>query len=113
MREAAEEELAHRPLSQSEVTFLPGYSEESASSPAYRSRTEGHRAQSVALSWRLCEAANEPKTVRAFLQANAPDIEIIETGDSSSTVQLAAKAHGVDLAQIAKTICLRIGNKTL
>jgi len=53
------------------------------------------------------------ESVRACLQANAPDIEIIETGDSSSAVQLAAKAHGVDLAQIAKTICLRIGNKTL
>jgi hypothetical protein len=36
------------------------------------------------------------ESVRAFLQANAPDIKIIETDDSSSTVQLAAKAHGID-----------------
>ena len=52
-------------------------------------------------------------SVRAFLQANAPDIELIETGDSSSTVELAAKVHGVEPAQIAKTICLRVGDKTL
>jgi hypothetical protein len=32
------------------------------------------------------------ESVRAFLQANAPDIELIETDDSSSTVELAAKA---------------------
>jgi AraC-like DNA-binding protein len=60
LREAADEELAHRPLSQAEITFLLGYSEESASSRAYRSWTEEHRAQSVALGWRLCEAANKP-----------------------------------------------------
>ena len=53
------------------------------------------------------------ESVRAFLQANAPDIELIETDDSSSTVELAAKVHGVEPAQIAKTICLRVGDKTL
>jgi prolyl-tRNA editing enzyme YbaK/EbsC (Cys-tRNA(Pro) deacylase) len=53
------------------------------------------------------------ESVRAFLQANAPDIEIVKTDDNSSTVQLAAKAHDVDPAQIAKTICLRVGGKTL
>jgi prolyl-tRNA editing enzyme YbaK/EbsC (Cys-tRNA(Pro) deacylase) len=52
-------------------------------------------------------------SVRAFLQVNAPDIELIETGDSSATVELAAKVHGVEPAQIAKTICLRVGDKTL
>src|SRR5262249_34181485 len=51
------------------------------------------------------------ESVRAFLQANAPDIKIIETDASSSTVELAAKAHHVEPAQIAKTICL--GAKTL
>src|SRR5215472_1208737 len=61
LREAADEELAHRPLSQAKLTFLQGYSEESASSRAYRLWTEGYRAQSVALGWRLCEAANEPR----------------------------------------------------
>ena len=53
------------------------------------------------------------ESVRAFLQANAPDIELIETDDSSSTVELAAKVHGVEPAQIAKSICLRVGDKTL
>ena len=53
------------------------------------------------------------ESVRAFLQAHAPDIELIETDDSSSTVELAAKVHGIEPAQIAKTICLRVGDKTL
>jgi prolyl-tRNA editing enzyme YbaK/EbsC (Cys-tRNA(Pro) deacylase) len=53
------------------------------------------------------------QSVRAFIQARAPDIKIIETDDSSSTVELAAKAHGVEPAQIAKTICLGVGEKTL
>ena len=47
------------------------------------------------------------------MQARAPDIEIIETDDSSSTVELAAKAHRVEPAQIAKTICLGVGERTL
>jgi len=53
------------------------------------------------------------ETVRAFFSAHAPDIEIIETAESSSTVALAAEAHGVDPAQIAKTICLRVGEQTM
>ncbi|KQV22711.1 cys-tRNA(pro)/cys-tRNA(cys) deacylase [Rhizobium sp. Root1203] len=53
------------------------------------------------------------ETVRAFFSASAPDIEIIETAESSSTVALAAEAHGVDPAQIAKTICLRIGEEPI
>ncbi len=53
------------------------------------------------------------ETVRAFFRAYAPDIEIIETAESSSTVALAAEAHGVDPAQIAKTICLRVGEETM
>ncbi|MDM9646009.1 MULTISPECIES: YbaK/EbsC family protein [unclassified Rhizobium] len=48
------------------------------------------------------------ETVRAFLSASAPDIEIVETEMSSATVAQAAEAHGVDPAQIAKTICLRL-----
>jgi prolyl-tRNA editing enzyme YbaK/EbsC (Cys-tRNA(Pro) deacylase) len=53
------------------------------------------------------------QSVRAFMQARAPDIEIIETDDSSSTVELAAKAHCVEPAQIAKTICFGVGERTL
>lgn len=53
------------------------------------------------------------ETVRAFFSASAPDIEIIETELSSATVAEAAEAHGVDPAQIAKTICLRLGDEPI
>ena len=53
------------------------------------------------------------ESVRAFLGTHAPDIEIIETAESSSTVALAAEAHGVEPAQIAKTICLRVGEQMM
>lgn len=53
------------------------------------------------------------ESVRAFLQAKAPDIAVIETDGSSATVALAAAAHGVEPAQIAKTICLAVGERTL
>jgi prolyl-tRNA editing enzyme YbaK/EbsC (Cys-tRNA(Pro) deacylase) len=51
--------------------------------------------------------------VRAFFRDKAPDITVIETADSSSTVELAAKAHDVEPAQIAKTICFSVGDKVL
>ncbi|MDX3925483.1 MAG: YbaK/EbsC family protein [Shinella sp.] len=53
------------------------------------------------------------ESVRAFFKANAPDIDVIETEESSATVALAAAAHGVEPAQIAKTICLRVGEETM
>ncbi|MBY5652353.1 YbaK/EbsC family protein [Rhizobium leguminosarum] len=53
------------------------------------------------------------ESVRAFFRAHAPDIEIIETAESSSTVALAAEAHGVEPSQIAKTICLRVGEQMM
>lgn len=52
-------------------------------------------------------------SVRAFFAENAPDIEVIVTEQSSATVQLAAEAHGVEPGQIAKTICLRVGDKIM
>ena len=52
-------------------------------------------------------------SVRTFFRTNAPDIAVIETADSSSTVELAAKAHCVAPAQIAKTICLSVGERVL
>jgi prolyl-tRNA editing enzyme YbaK/EbsC (Cys-tRNA(Pro) deacylase) len=52
-------------------------------------------------------------SVRAFFAENAPDIDVIVTDASSATVQLAAEAHGVEPAQIAKTICLRVGDKIM
>ena len=52
-------------------------------------------------------------SVRAFFAENAPDITVIETEASSATVAEAAAAHGVDPAQIAKTICLRVGEQAM
>ena len=52
-------------------------------------------------------------SVRAFFAAHAADIEVIVTQASSATVTLAAQAHGVLPAQIAKTICLRVGDETM
>ena len=49
------------------------------------------------------------ESVREFFRANAPDIAVIETEASSSTVELAAQAHDVEPGQIAKTICLLVG----
>lgn len=49
------------------------------------------------------------ESVRQFLAEHAPDISVIVTEASSATVALAAEAHGVEPDQIAKTICLRIG----
>ncbi len=53
------------------------------------------------------------ESVRAFFAAHAPEIEIIELADSTATVELAAKGHGVQPAQIAKTLSLRIKDRTL
>jgi len=53
------------------------------------------------------------ESVRAFFAVNAPDISVIVTEQSSATVALAAEAHGVKPAQIAKTICLRVGGEIL
>src|SRR5258708_9514750 len=53
------------------------------------------------------------ESVRAFFAAHAPEIEIIELADSPATVELAAKGHGVAPAQIAKTLSLRIKDRTL
>ena len=50
-------------------------------------------------------------TVRAFLAVHAPDIEVIELGESTATVMLAAQGHGVEPGQIAKTLSLRRGEQ--
>ena len=50
-------------------------------------------------------------TVRAFLAVHAPDIDIIELGESTATVTLAAQGHGVAPGQIAKTLSLRCGER--
>jgi prolyl-tRNA editing enzyme YbaK/EbsC (Cys-tRNA(Pro) deacylase) len=53
------------------------------------------------------------ETVRAFLAAHAPDISVVELDSSTATVEMAAKGHGVAPAQIAKTLSLRIKDRTL
>lgn len=52
-------------------------------------------------------------SVRAFFAANAPDIAVIESDQSSATVALAAEAFGVTPAEIAKTLSLRVGERIL
>ncbi len=51
--------------------------------------------------------------MRAFFAAHAPDIDIVELDASTATVEMAAKGHGVMPAQIAKTLSLRIKERTL
>jgi prolyl-tRNA editing enzyme YbaK/EbsC (Cys-tRNA(Pro) deacylase) len=46
------------------------------------------------------------QSVRAFLAEHAPDLEILEKVTSTATVVEAAEAHGVEPAQIAKTLSL-------
>ncbi|MCP8896646.1 YbaK/EbsC family protein [Shinella daejeonensis] len=53
------------------------------------------------------------ESVRAFFQQHAPDIPVLVTEESSATVALAAAAHSVAPEQIAKTICLRVGEDVL
>ena len=52
-------------------------------------------------------------SVRAFLAAHAPDIEIVETEASTATVEMAAAGHRVQPAQIAKTLSLRVKERTV
>lgn len=52
-------------------------------------------------------------SVRAFFAETAPDIAIIELDVSTATVAEAAAAHGVEPGQIAKTLSLRAGDRTV
>ena len=53
------------------------------------------------------------QSVRAFLAERAPDIEILEATTSTATVALAAAAHGVEPARIAKTLSLRLNGDVI
>ena len=53
------------------------------------------------------------ETVRAFLAIHAPDLEVVELDGSTATVEMAARGHGVTPAQIAKTLSLRIKDRSL
>jgi prolyl-tRNA editing enzyme YbaK/EbsC (Cys-tRNA(Pro) deacylase) len=53
------------------------------------------------------------QAVRDFLATHAPDIAVVELDASTATVEMAARGHGVAPAQIAKTLSLRIKDRTL
>lgn len=48
------------------------------------------------------------QSVQAFFAEHAPDIEVIETTESTATVDMAAQVHGVSAGQIAKTLSLKV-----
>jgi prolyl-tRNA editing enzyme YbaK/EbsC (Cys-tRNA(Pro) deacylase) len=53
------------------------------------------------------------ESVRAWLAAHAPDLELIETEESTATVAEAAAALGVEPGRIAKTLALRVNGEVL
>jgi prolyl-tRNA editing enzyme YbaK/EbsC (Cys-tRNA(Pro) deacylase) len=53
------------------------------------------------------------ESVRKWFADHAPGIEVLVTETSSATVADAAATHNVAPAQIAKTICVRAGEKVL
>lgn len=52
------------------------------------------------------------ESVRAWLAEHAPDLPLIEVEESTATVETAAKALGVEPGRIAKTLAVRVGEKT-
>src|SRR5947199_8299554 len=53
------------------------------------------------------------ESVRAFFAEKAPEISVVESRMSSTTVVLAAEAYGVEPARIAKTLSLRVGDRVV
>jgi prolyl-tRNA editing enzyme YbaK/EbsC (Cys-tRNA(Pro) deacylase) len=53
------------------------------------------------------------ESARAFLEARAPDVAIIEQTSSTATVLEAAATLGVAPGQIAKTLSLRVADRAL
>lgn len=53
------------------------------------------------------------EAVRGFLALHAPDLEVVELEASTATVEMAARGHGVTPAQIAKTLSLRVKDRTV
>lgn len=52
------------------------------------------------------------ESVRDFFAKKAPEIRIIEKPTSTATVAQAAEAHGVEPGRIAKTLSLRVGERS-
>ncbi|SFN19286.1 Cys-tRNA(Pro) deacylase, prolyl-tRNA editing enzyme YbaK/EbsC [Izhakiella capsodis] len=53
------------------------------------------------------------ESVRDYFAEHAPDMTIIELNESTATVEMAARAHGVSPGQIAKTLSLMVKNKVI
>jgi prolyl-tRNA editing enzyme YbaK/EbsC (Cys-tRNA(Pro) deacylase) len=53
------------------------------------------------------------ESVRAFLAMHAPDIKVLETDASTATVDMAARTHGVEPAQIAKTLSFKVKDRVM
>jgi prolyl-tRNA editing enzyme YbaK/EbsC (Cys-tRNA(Pro) deacylase) len=53
------------------------------------------------------------ESVRAWLLEHAPELPIIETPESTATVDLAAEALGVEPGRIAKTLAIRVGDRVV
>jgi prolyl-tRNA editing enzyme YbaK/EbsC (Cys-tRNA(Pro) deacylase) len=51
------------------------------------------------------------ESVRAWLAAHAPELELIEVEESAATVATAAQALKVEPGQIAKTLAIRAGDQ--
>jgi prolyl-tRNA editing enzyme YbaK/EbsC (Cys-tRNA(Pro) deacylase) len=51
------------------------------------------------------------ESVREWLAERAPDLPIIEVAESTATVDLAARALGVEPGRIAKTLAIRVGEE--
>lgn len=51
------------------------------------------------------------ESVRAWLAHHAPDLPLIEVAESTATVELAARALGVEPGRIAKTLAIRVGGE--
>lgn len=53
------------------------------------------------------------ESVRQFFAEHAPDIEIIEMPQSTATVEMAARVHGIAPGQIAKTLSLKVKDEVV
>lgn len=53
------------------------------------------------------------ESVRQFFAEHAPEIDIIEMPQSTATVEMAARVHGVAPGQIAKTLSLKVKDEVV
>ena len=49
------------------------------------------------------------ESVQAWLAEHAPDLALLETHETTATVETAAKALGVEPGRIAKSLAVRVG----